>query len=1059
MQCSQCQSFILTLTTRQGGAYFMAVNHGALFSLARQKKGSGTVGTWLCQWKLPLAAASLKTTVSFIYTCSITILVTIYAEAFSNLPQFLNHALLPPSCHNHGYCRVLRIFVEERKDDLGILEILYEPEIPWFKLIAPRASQREVSDWMHSQLEELIESEADAVIQDEDEDDLSTSAIQPDIEVLVEEPHIIAFPSLQTIPKDILNQYDTFRYPDTIKTLSYKTVWRVPESSGVTIMQILSNYESLGSVSPLGPSIDSLQALTKCVITYNFQGSLLYIGSSESEQALSVAKRKLDTLANFMDSPLPPTAHMVLTETSSLVTLCYRYMTHTGLSRLTYVDSAGNYQSEDQEYRQPVPDRVKYPIPEPGNLATWQPEFHPFSGYSYGNKRSGTIAVSENKRPRQKIQHQESDSIDKITSPERNRNLEHISTTDLPQVRKCLEAPSIESSGDGDHLKPPSFLIEDNGEQGQGISTDSPCGSCPETSRSIDEPREPRLVNTKDVPLLEAKVKHQMPESDYQASSSQLPLGLDLPENSLKLLNFPNPSGPQSNATRDLMDINDGPITTPALMDNIPLHDRGNRLQTASEDQSVHSEVTFGKRNHQEKRLFDTMRQKAASGLSWANVASKKKEEKRDDKPTFGLNVPVTFVPDNRSATPISATPTSEVIASFSHVPAKQKEEHAKDKSNSTEKPKPDPIPQTFQIVPGMDMSSMDQVEYSEILSQAENKLSKLVEVLQIVPGKVSIQAQFGRLCRKDTFPALVYDGQAPSWAVNKTVEALNTENPHMGFYPILTTSGAEANTIPQMFGGRSPWLLTEKRVYYEFHCVAEKTLEAVVEVDADTFQHQYFPLATEVSKAFVHCTRRAWDVKFSVSRMYMEGMADDMEEFAASLVRSMSIETNEMGELVISTEPKSTSNLGVDKVRICHEAQYRNGGKGPSCLKVTMIRRVEKLPGIPKETYRGQSVPVTPPGNGRPGQWFETSISSTRAEEIFQENMGLEFGDKTHWTPETLQHQGVFRAISEPALQMVSQMDHVGDSNSNGQGPRTDRQSYSAAQDSKDRQKGKYFW
>ncbi|KAJ9428652.1 hypothetical protein FOXG_00650 [Fusarium oxysporum f. sp. lycopersici 4287] len=981
--------------------------------------------------------------------------------------------------------------VEERKDDLGILEILYEPEIPWFKLIAPRASQREVSDWMHSQLEELIESEADAVIRDEDKDDHSTSAIQLDIEVLVEEPHIIAFPSLQTIPKDILNQYDTFRYPDTIKTLSYKTVWRVPESSGVTIMQILSNYESLGSVSPLGPSIDSLQALTKCVITHNFQGSLLYIGSSESEQALSVAKRKLDTLANFMDSPLPPTAHMVLTENSSLVTLCYRYMTHTGLSRLTYVDSAGTYQSEDQEYasiasavslriesvsryRQPVPDSVKYPIPEPGNLATWQPEFHPFSGYSYGNKRSGTIAVSENKRPRQKVQHQESDSIDKITSPKGNRNLKHISTTDLPQVRKCLEAPryharnhkkitnwlySIESSGDGDHLKPPSFLIEDNGEQGQGISTESPCDSCPETSRSIDEPREPRLVNTKDVPLLEAKIKYQMPESDYQASSSQLPLGLDLPKNSLKLLNFPNPSDPQSNTTKDLMDINDGPITTPALMDSIPLHDRGNRLQTASEDQGVHSEVTFGKRNHQEKRLFDTMRQKAASGLSWANVASKKKEEKRDDKPTFGLNIPVTFVPDNRSATPTPATPTSEVIASFSHVPAKQKEEHAKDKSNSTEKPKPDPIPQTFQIVPGMDMPSTDQVDYSEILSQAENKLSKLVEVLQIVPGKVSIQAQFGRLCRKDTFPALVYDGQAPSWAVNKTVEALNTENPHMGFYPILTTSGAEANTIPQMFGGRSPWLLTEKRVYYEFHCVAEKTLEAVVEVDADTFQHQYFPPATEVSKAFVHCTRRAWDVKFSVSRMYMEGMADDMEEFAASLVRSMSIETNEMGELVISTETKSTSNLGVDKVRICHEARYRNGGKGPSCLKVTMIRRVEKLPGIPKGTYRGQSVPVTPPENGRPGQWFETSISSTRAEEIFQENMGLEFGDKTHWTPETLQHQGVFRAIAEPALQMVSPMDHVGDSNSNGQGPRTDRQSYSAAQDSKDRQKGKYFW
>ncbi|KAG4294246.1 hypothetical protein FPRO06_00831 [Fusarium proliferatum] len=928
--------------------------------------------------------------------------------------------------------------VEERKD-LGIFEILYEPETPWFKLIALRASQHETTNWMHSQLEELMESEADAVIRDEDEDDLGTSVIQPDVEVLVEDPHIIAFPSLKTILKDTLSQYDAFRYPATIKTLPYKTLWRVPKSSGVTILQILSNYESLGSVLPLGPSIDSLQALTKCVITYNFQGSLLYIGSSESEHALGVAKLKLDTLAAFMHVPLVPTTHMVFTETSSSVTLCYRYMTHTGLSGLTYIDSAVIDQSEAMEYssigsaaslrieslnrhRQPAPDRVKYPIPETGKLRDWHPEFRPFSGYSYGNKRSGTIPTIKKKRPQQKIHHQESDSVGKITaSTEGHRNLEHIGT-DLPQVRKCLEDLSIEFSGDDDHLKPASFLVGDSGKQGDGIATDLQYGSRPELSRGIEESREPWLVNTKGVPLEEAKIKDQVPGSDYRASLGQLPLGLDMPENSLELPNFPNPSGPQSNAAKDLMDIDDGPITTPALMDNIPLHDDGNKLQTVSEDQVVHSEVTFGKRNHQEKRLFDTMRQKAGSGLSWANVASKKKDEKQDDKPTFGLNVPVAFVPDNRSATQSSTTPTSKVIASLDHIPAKQKEEHTKDKSISVEKPKPDPATPAFRIVPGMVIPTTDHEEYSDFLSEAENKLP-------------------------------------PSWAVNKTVEALDTENPHMGFYPILTTSGAEANLIPQMLGGRSPWELTGKRVYYEFHCFAGKTPEVIVEVDADTFQHQYFPPTTEVSKAFVHCTQRAWDIKISVSRMYTQGMADDMEEFAASLVRSMSIGTNEMGELVISTEPKSISNLGVDRVRICHEARYRDGKKGPSCLKVTMIRRVEKRPGIPKGTYRGQSVPVTPPGNGRPGQWFEASISSVRAEEIFQENMGLEFGDKTHWTPDILHQQGVFRAISEPALQMVRKMDHVGDSNSNGQGPRTGQQSYSAAQYSMHRQKGTYFW
>ncbi|KAF5600114.1 hypothetical protein FPANT_2691 [Fusarium pseudoanthophilum] len=974
----------------------------------------------------------------------------------------------------------------EENDDLGIIEILYEPEIPWFKLIVPRASQREISDWMHSQLAELMESEADVVIRDEDEDDLGTSATQPDIEVIVEDSHIIAYPSLQTILKDTLSQYDAFRYPATIKTLPYKTVWRVPESSGVTILQILSNYESLGFVLPLGPSIDSLQALTKCVITYNFQGSLLYIGSSESEQALGFAKQKLYTLASFMDAPLAPITHMAFTETSSSATLCYRYMTHTGLSKLTYVDSAGTDQSEDVEYtsiasaaslrmeflnryRQPVPDCVKYPIPENGELTNWHPDFHPFSGYSYGNKRSGTIPIIEKKRPQQKIHHQESDSVGKnTTSTEGHRNLNHIGT-DLPQVRKCLEdlryqarnnkkitnwLCSIESSGDGDHLKLPSLLTGDGEKQDEGTAASLPCDS----RQCIEEPR---FVSTKDVPLMAANIKDQMPGSDYHASLSQLPLGLEMPENSFEPLDFPNPSVLQSNATKDLMDINDGPIPTPALMDNIPLHDRGNKLQTISEDQVTCSEVTFGKRNFREKTLFDTMRQKAGSGLSWASVASKKKDDNRDDKPTFGFNVPVTFVPDNRSATQRSATPASEVIASLNPIPAEQREEHDRDQSILVEQPKTDPVSPALRIVPGVLMPSAIEWEDSEFLSQVEDKLRKLVEVLQIVPGKVSIQAQFGRLCRKDIFPGLVYDSQSqsPSWAVDETVEALNSQNPHMGFYPILTTSGAEANSIPRMSGGRSPWILTGKRVYYEFHCFAGKTPEVIVQVDADTFGHQYFPPTTEVSKTFVHCTRRAWDIKFSVSRMYIEGMADDMEEFAASLVRSLSIETNEMGELVISTEPKSISNLSVDRVRICHEARYRNGGKGPSCLKITMIRRVEKLPGIPRGTYRGQSVPVTAPVNGRPGQWFETSISSVRAEEIFQENIGLEFGNKTHWTPEILHHQGVFRAISEPALQMVRKMDHVGDSNSNGQGPRSDQQSYSAAQDSKARQKGKYFW
>ncbi|KAF9771494.1 hypothetical protein IL306_010866 [Fusarium sp. DS 682] len=770
----------------------------------------------------------------------------------------------------------------------GIFEILYEPEIPWFKIICQGTSQREISSWMHSQLEELVENEAGAIIQDEDEVDIGTFDTQPDIEVLEEEPHIIPFPSLRTIPKDILDQYDEFRYPDSIKDLPYKAVWSVPESSGVSITQILSNYESLGSISPSGPSIDSLQALTNCALTHNLQGSLIYIGSDKSEQALLTVKQKLDNLAKFMDAPLAPTAHMIFTETP---------------------------EGDDKQ--------------------------------------------------------------------------------DLGEAEYTLHRSS-------------------------------------DTSREVDESKAPQAVKAEDVSGMNAKVEQQTPTLDGQASLVQRLLDLDSPEE-LELLSFPNPSHPNINGRQDLMDINDGPITTPALMDETRMPIRLDTPECLSEAQSTYSEVIFGKTDDQKKDLFDTMGQKAAPGQSWASIASKKGTEKQKDNKTLEQNSRDTVVSGNRSTARIPAASIPQ-------------------ENTSTN-------PQVTRIVPGIDMPTIDQVQYDEIVSQAENKLSKLVEVLQVAPGKVSVQAQFGRLCRKDTFPALVYDGQEPSWFVSKTVEALNTENPHMGFYPLLTTSGAEANLIPKMLSGKASWKLTGTRVFYEFLCVAEKTRPFRVEVDARTFHHQCFPMATELSKAFVHCTRRAWDVKFSVSRMHMEGIADDMEVFAASLVRSMSIKTNDMKEIVIDVEPKGASKWCIDRVLIRHEAMYRDGAKGPSCLKITMTRRVEKLPGIPKGRYQGQSVPVAPPGNGQPSQWFEASISSVRGEEMLQENMGLKFGDKTHWTPETLQNQGVFKAICEPTMKMVSQMDQVGDSNSNGHGPRTDRQSYSAVQDSMARQQGVYFW
>jgi hypothetical protein len=190
-----------------------------------------------------------------------------------------------------------------------------------------------------------------------------------------------------------------------------------------------------------------------------------------------------------------------------------------------------------------------------------------------------------------------------------------------------------------------------------------------------------------------------------------------------------------------------------------------------------------------------------------------------------------------------------------------------------------------------MDMPILDHVDCSKIAVQAEAKLRELIEIVQIVPGKIIVKADFGRLCLKGESPSLVNNGQEPFWSANEVHRTLNSKILDVGFYPILSTSGEDANLIPRLFGGRASWLLANKQTFYEFLCVAEtENAPLVIRVDADSFKHECIALAQELSQAYVHCTQRAWDVKFSVSRIDMGRITKDFEEFAASLVRSMGI-------------------------------------------------------------------------------------------------------------------------------------------------------------------------
>jgi len=62
--------------------------------------------------------------------------------------------------------------------------------------------------------------------------------------------------------------------------------------------------------------------------------------------------------------------------------------------------------------------------------------------------------------------------------------------------------------------------------------------------------------------------------------------------------------------------------------------------------------------------------------------------------------------------------------------------------------------------------------------------------------------------------------------------------------------------------------------------------------------------------------------------------------------------------------------------------------------------------------------------------RWYEASVASTALEKVFKENENLPFAEKTSWSIESLEKfegHNALRALYEPALQMLKQMDLVG--------------------------------
>ena len=129
-------------------------------------------------------------------------------------------------------------------------------------------------------------------------------------------------------------------------------------------------------------------------------------------------------------------------------------------------------------------------------------------------------------------------------------------------------------------------------------------------------------------------------------------------------------------------------------------------------------------------------------------------------------------------------------------------------------------------------------------------------------------------------------------------------------------------------------------------------------------------------------------------------------------------------------------STATVNQVRAHHVARCRSRDKA-TFLDVVQIQEMEIEERQDGDISRLRA--VSNPGrqviNGYFPCWYEASVSSVKAEELFMQNEDLKYGEKTAWTLETFQQNKIIDRLVDRATEMVKKINGVGVLCNNGIG------------------------
>ncbi|KAK0119916.1 hypothetical protein ONS95_011341 [Cadophora gregata] len=334
-----------------------------------------------------------------------------------------------------------------------------------------------------------------------------------------------------------------------------------------------------------------------------------------------------------------------------------------------------------------------------------------------------------------------------------------------------------------------------------------------------------------------------------------------------------------------------------------------------------------------------------------------------------------------------------------------------------------------------------------DLVEEMNQSFRELLAGLRGYRGKVVVQAEFGRIILGRLHPKWITQGSdhhlLDGVFLHKMLIQPTEYGPTADFTSVLTTIPAEIQYMVNMKGRgeQNLWqadIVSGWSTTYEFVFTdpRDPLYPVMIEIDAETFVAQ-IKARCRLGNLFIHGTKRHWDLKVAaIGYGNSQILENKYGELATAIQATLFIPSNSHRPyLSWKLDNSLQKKFLIQDVTVRRVYEYKSTIQD-STLKVSELQSLDINGGPTEKSYWVfEALPSNPdqPPIEKLTTWYEASITSVKLDDVLKQNESLDLGDETAWTLEDTANMEVSKAIYSPALEMLKQMDCVGQNGHNG--------------------------